>query len=151
MKSISTIHPAITENTENNLCSLSRHTVVCRAPQETRGTWQQVCILQEQRKCRFHASVAQHSLNRNTRNFLCKFPRGVGPRIPNLSWIHQAFPKICTFKSKFVLFSSYFSSPSSSFRNTFWNHYNSRVLGWIALKFGALLEHIYNSIFVAMG
>ena len=42
--------------------------------------------------------------------------------------------------SKFVLFSSYFSSPS--FRNTFSNRYNSRVLKWISLKFGALLEHI---------
>ena len=39
--------------------------------------------------------------------------------------------------SLFFVFSSF-----SSFRNTFWNHYNSRVLWWIALSFGALLEHI---------
>ena len=40
---------------------------------------------------------------------------------------------------KFILFSSYFSSPF--FRNSFWNHYNSHILTWIALKFGALLNH----------
>ena len=31
---------------------------------------------------------------------------------------------------------------SSTFYYTFWNRYNSHVLWWIALKFGALLEHI---------
>ena len=45
--------------------------------------------------------------------------------------------------SNFILFSSYFSS----FQNT-WNQYNLRVLQWIALKLNAILEHIYDSIFV---
>jgi len=124
---------------QQNGLQASRHTVVCLVwPKKPGARDRQVCILQEWRKHHFHASVAQHTLNKNTQNFLCEFPQAGALPILNLSWIRQTVPEICAFKVHLIFF--VFFSPS--FRNTFWNCYNSRMLWWIALKFGALLEHI---------
>ena len=106
----------------------------------TQSTWQTSVHFTGAKKMPFWTSVARHSLDRNT---LCEFLwGGIWVQIWNWGvsyWIHQAVPEIRTFK--FVLFSLYFSSPSS-FHNTFWNHYNLCMLWWTALKFGALIEHI---------
>ena len=126
----------------------SRHTVVCRAAQETWSAWQTSVYFTGVKKIPFSyicSSTAQHSHNRNTRNFLSEFPWGVAPPIPNSA---KLFPRYAP--SKFILFSSYFSSPSSSsFRNTFWNHYNSHVLGWITRSnwFSKFLSAIFCHIF----
>ena len=122
----------------NNCFALlvSRHTIVCRVAQETRGARQTRVYFTGVKKtpfsCIFSSTLPEQS-------FLCEFPQGMAPPIPNLSWIRQAFQEICAFKVRFIF--SYFSSYSSSFCNTFWNRYNSCVLWWIALKFGAQLEH----------
>ena len=91
-------------------------------------------------KIHFHASVAQTSLSRNTQNFLCKFSRGGAPPIPNLSWIYQAIPEICTFKVRLIFFVFLFFF--FFFSQHFLNRYNSCVLCWIVLKLGPLLQHI---------
>ena len=64
---------------------VSRHTAECGAAQETRGARQTSVYFTGVKKPPFHASVAQHSLNRNTRNYMREFPRDGAPTIPNLS------------------------------------------------------------------
>jgi len=123
------------------MCYIKTHGSVSCGPrnQENLSVRQTSVYFTGVKKHRFHASVARNSLSRNTQNFLCKFPPGGAPPIPNLSWIHQAVPEICAFKVLifFVFFFSFFF-----FSQHFLNHYNSCVLCWIALKFGPPLENI---------
>ena len=110
-----------------------------RAAQETRGARQtSVYFTGVKRKRRIHASVAQQSLNRSTQIFCVNF-LGVGVPYKFELNLPSRSREMRLQNSPRLIFSSYFSS---SFRNTFWNRYNSHVLGWIALKYGALLEHI---------
>ena len=80
--------------------------------------------------------------------FSVLIPLGWAPPIPNLSQICQVITNIYTFKVNLIFFIFFLNS---SFSNTFWNCYSSCMLWLISLKIGALLEHIYDSIFVAIG
>ena len=98
------------------------------------------CVFTVVRKMPF-SHIYSLTLPEQKHEIFCVNSLGVG-HLQFQIWAESAklFPRYAP--SKFVLFSSYFSSPSSSFRNTFWNRYNSRMLWWIVLKFGSLLEHI---------
>ena len=107
-------------------------TQVCRAAQEKRNLGRGTDKTLFSRICSSKLPEQKHT------KFLCKFPRGGAPPIPNLSWIHQAIREICAFKVCLIFFVFFFSF----FSQHFLNQYNSCVLCWIALKFGPLLEHI---------
>ena len=90
-------------------------------------------------KCALHKSLKKIL-------FLCNCTWTKFPVVGQLAfqiWAESIKPLL---PSKFALFSPYFSS----FHNTFWYRYNWHILCWIASKFGALLEHIYDAIFVAI-
>ena len=113
---------------------VSRHTVVCHEAQETWHAWQTTVYFTGVKKMPFlHICSSTVPGQKDTKFFV---------------WISLGWS---TSNSKFEL-----NLPSRSrdirlqsssyflllFPNTFWNYYNSCLFWWIALKFGALLEHI---------
>ena len=99
-------------HTFRKLSIVDQDSMSCDQVQLVQTCNRQVCILQEPRKCCFHAFVAQQCLNRNqsakvlnsANSFCCRNSLGVG--IPNLNC--QPSPRYA--HSKFILFSLYFSS-----------------------------------------
>ena len=117
------------------LCCRSRHTVVCCAAQETWGARQASVYFTGVKKTPLSRICSSALSEQKHTKFYVWISLEWGTSFQIWAKSAKPFPRYAP--SKFVLFSSYFSS----FRNTFWNRYNSRMLWWIALKFGALLEH----------
>ena len=88
--------------------SWSRHRVVCRVAQETWGVRQTSVYFTGVKKILFSCICSSTLLKQEHKNFLCEFPRGGVPPIPNLSWIRQAIPEICSFKVRLIFFVFFF-------------------------------------------
>ena len=80
---------------------------MCCAAQDSRACDRQVRILQEQRKCHFHASVAQNYLKWNKQIFLCKFPQDWTYSTAQVQHHTRSHESICLWRSVAPFFHKY--------------------------------------------
>jgi len=115
---------------------ISRHTLVCRAAQETQWVRQTRVYFTGVKKTPFSCICSSALPEKKHTKLSVQIPLEWGTF--SFKFTLQAVPEICAFKVRLIFFVFFFF-----LCDTFWNCYSSCVLWWITLKFGALLlDHI---------